>query len=112
MPQTIPLQAIANQAVICQLNGQNTQINVRQKWTGLFVDIYVNDVLLLAGCIGRNLKLMFMNGYLGFVGDLTFVDTQGASDPNYGGLGSRYQLVYLLPSEIPPTYPFLTSQNN
>ena len=32
--------------------------------------------------------------YLGFVGQLVFVDMQGSSDPTYDGLGSRYLLTY------------------
>jgi len=38
--------------------------------------------------------------YLGFSGDLEFVDTQGTDDPTFDGLGTRYQLVYLEPSDL------------
>ena len=38
--------------------------------------------------------------YLGFVGDLMFADTQGASDSSYDGLGTRYLLVYLEVSDL------------
>jgi hypothetical protein len=99
--QMIPLQAVPNQTVVVQLDGQNTQINVRQVFTGLFTDISVDNTPLLLGVRGMNLRLMFMNSYLGFVGDLTWFDNQGTSDPFYQGLASRFSLVYMLPSEIP-----------
>jgi hypothetical protein len=38
--------------------------------------------------------------YLGFSGDLVFVDTLGDQDPTYDGLGARYALIYLRPSEV------------
>lgn len=101
--QVIPLQAVANQAAIATLNGQLTQLNVYQKRTGLFLDIYVGNSLVLAGARCRNLTLMVMNAYLGFLGDLTWIDNQGSQNPDYTGLGGRYSLIYLLPADIPPT---------
>ena len=32
--------------------------------------------------------------YVGFAGQLLFIDTQGSADPQYSGLGTRWQLVY------------------
>jgi hypothetical protein len=37
---------------------------------------------------------------VGFIGDLIFIDTQGTSDPNYTGLGSRFLLAYLSPTDL------------
>lgn len=54
-----------------------------------------------------NLKRLLVNRqYLGFVGDFMFVDTQppvGSSgdDPQYAGLGTRWQLVYLEAADLP-----------
>jgi hypothetical protein len=101
--QVIPLQAVPNQALLASLNGQTTQLNVYQKRTGLFLDIYVANSLVLSGVRCRNLTLMVMDAYLGFVGDLIWFDNQGRQNPDYTGLGGRYSLVYLLPSDIPPT---------
>jgi hypothetical protein len=36
--------------------------------------------------------------YLGFIGDLAFFDTQGMTDPDWTGLGSRYILGYFFPT--------------
>ena len=98
----VSIQAVANQTVFVTLNGQNTQINIYQKDSyGLFVDLYSNNALIIAGVLAQNLRLIVISAYLGFIGDLTFYDNQGTSDPYYTGLGTRYSLVYLAPGDIP-----------
>ena len=99
--QTVPLQAIPNQSIIIQLNGQNGQLNVYQKSTGLFVDILLNNVVILGGVIARNQCLMLMNTYFGFSGDFMFIDNEGSSNPWYEGLSGRFTLMYLAPSDFP-----------
>lgn len=71
------------------------------------MDLYSNNVLIIAGTLALNLTRMVRDLYLGFSGDLAFVDTQvdpilGPLDPYYTGLGSRYQLIWLEPSDLPP----------
>ena len=66
--QLIPLQATPNQAVTVTLNGQNCQLNVYQKSTGLFMDLYLANELVLAGMLCRNLRLMLMNLLLRVLG--------------------------------------------
>jgi hypothetical protein len=100
--QIVPLTANPNQTLTVGLNNQACQISVYQTADALFLDLYVNDALIIAGVICENLNRIVRDLYLGFQGDLGFVDTQGDSDPNYTGLGSRFQLIYLSPSEIPP----------
>lgn len=46
------------------------------------------------------MNLIVRSAYLGFIGDLAFIDTQGTSDPIYAGLGTRFQLVYLFPVDV------------
>ena len=96
----IPLQQVPNQAVSVNLNGQYCQINVYQKFFGVFLDLYVADVLIIGGVLCENLNRCVRSAYLGFSGDLGFWDTQGTSDPDYTGVGSRYQLVYLTPADL------------
>lgn len=98
--QVIPIQPLANQAVNVTLAGQNCRINVYQKLYGLFVDLYVDEVLVIAGTPALNLNRIVRSIYLGFVGDLIFIDTQGADDPKYTGLGTRFHLAYLEASEL------------
>lgn len=100
--QQVPLQALPNQTVNVQLNGQSCTLNVYQKSTGLFMDVLVNDVLIIGGVICQNLNRIVRSRYLGFIGDFAFIDTQGTLDPYYQGIGTRYFLLYLLPTELAP----------
>ena len=92
---TIPLQAVPSQSVNVQLGGQNCQINIYQKSTGMFCDVYVSNALIIGGVICQNLNRIVRDLYLGFIGDLAFLDTQGSSDPYYTGLGARFLFIYL-----------------
>ena len=91
----VPLQALASQTVAVQLAAQNCQINVYQKSTGLYCDLYVSGTLIIGGVICQNLNKIVRDLYLGFIGDLVFIDTQGSNDPDYTGLGGRFSLAYL-----------------
>lgn len=96
----VPLQQIPNQAVSVVLNNQSCQVNVYQKFFGLFLDLYVSDTLIIGGVLCQNLNRLVRSAYLGFQGDLGFWDTQGTSDPYYTGVGARYQLTYLTPADL------------
>jgi hypothetical protein len=98
--KTIPLSAVPSQKPTTMLAGQNCQIKVYQKTTGLYLDLYVNNAPIVTGVIARDRVLIVRQPYLGFTGDLSFFDTQGVSDPTYEGLGARYQLVYLEASDL------------
>lgn len=98
--QIVPLQPVPKQYLQVQLDGQNTQINLYTTIGGLFMDVLVDDVAIISGVICQNLNPIVQNGYLGFSGDLAFMDMQGSSDPEYTGLGSRYLLAYLSASEL------------
>ena len=79
---------------------QKKGVNVYQKFYGIYVDLYVNNELIIGGVIGQDLNLIVRYAYLGFIGDLCFYDTQGVDDPYYTGLGDRWQLIYLSPEDI------------
>lgn len=102
MVQIVPLEAKPNQVVTVQLGGQTAQLHVYQKSTGLFMDVYVNAVLVVGGVICQNLNRIIRSRYFGFEGDLCFIDNQGKTDPYYTGLGDRYSLAYLEASELAP----------
>ncbi|WP_261534715.1 phage baseplate plug family protein [Burkholderia multivorans] len=91
----LPITARPAQNFSVLLGGQNCQISVYQKTTGLYLDLSVNNAAIKSGIICRDRVLLIRHAYLGFTGDLTFFDTQGVEDPQYSGLGSRWQLVYL-----------------
>lgn len=96
----VPLSATPSQTLSVLLGGQNCQINVYQKTTGLYVDLSVNNTPLVQGAIARNAVKIVRHPYVGFIGDLAFLDTQGTSDPVSTGLGARYQFVYLEASDL------------
>src|SRR5574337_2084133 len=98
--QLIPLKAVPSQKLNVTLGGQYCTINLYTLATGLFLDLLVNDAPILQGVRCLNNDRIVREPYLGFVGDLGFSDTQGASDPVYTGLGSRYQLLYLEASDL------------
>lgn len=97
--QIIPLQATPSQQVTALLGGQYVQIDVKQRRTGLFATVYLDDALVVANVICQDRNRLVRSTYLGFAGDLAFVDMRGADDPTYDGLGDRFQLVYLPPGE-------------
>jgi len=100
MSQVIPLSAVPNQTITALLGNQNCRINVQQKFFGLYLDLAVGNTTIVLGVICQNDNLLVRYQYLGFVGDLLFIDTQGTNDPTFDGLGSRYQLVYLEAADL------------
>jgi len=97
--QNIPLQPVPTQATKVVLGGQNVQLLIYQKPQGIFVDINADGVDIVVGIIARDAVPLICRNYMGFIGNLLFVDTQGNSDPTYDGLGSRFSLVYLTAEE-------------
>lgn len=105
MPQVIPIRAVPNQVMTVQLADQPTRLAIYQKLTNVFIDVYVNDVLIIGGVICLSGVAIVRTAYLGFVGDLAFFDNQpsptsGPSDPVYTGLGAQYPLYYFAPGEL------------
>lgn len=93
--QQIPLQAVPSQQLQIVLGGQNCQIAVYERSNGLYVDLTVNGTLISTAILALNLVPLVPTVYLGFAGNILFVDTLGTTDPTYTGLGARYQLLYL-----------------
>jgi len=98
----VPLQPVPNQTVVVGLGGQVCQISIYQTGRGLFVDLYLGNVLIIGGVIAENLNRIVRSLYLGFSGDLAFIDNEGSDDPVYTGLGSRFSLAYVTAAELLP----------
>lgn len=96
----IPLQPLPSQSLTVTLAGQQTLIAVYQKGDFIYVDISVNGNPIQQGRMAHNAVRLVRHAYLGFIGDLAFVDMQGVTDPVYTGLGARYQLVYLSTTDL------------
>jgi len=97
---TIPMQPLPSQFFGVTLDGQSCVISVYQKSTGLFLDLAVANAPCVSAALCRDRVRIVREAYLGFLGDLAFIDTQGTQDPEYTGLGSRWVLAYLSPDEI------------
>lgn len=96
----IPVQPIPNQVMNITLGGQNCQIKLYQRSTGLYCDLFVNNSLIIGGVICQNLNRIVRDTYLGFLGDLGFYDMQADDDPDYTGLGSRFVFLYITQDEL------------
>lgn len=99
----VPLQAVPNQTLAITLDRQPAQITLRQNGDNMYFDLFVstNPIVLTRICRDRQ-RLLLDAGYRGFLGDFVFIDTQGADNPAFaglGGVGSRYQLIYLSAGE-------------
>ena len=101
MPAIIPTQPTPSQTVTCTLSGQACTLTLRQTLYGMFVSLFVNDAPIIQTVLALNANVIVRSAYLGFIGDLAIYDLQGNADPDYAGLGSRFQLVYLFPADLP-----------
>lgn len=97
--QIIPLEAVPAQTLSVVLDGQNCQITLQQRATGLFMNLSSNGTVIVLGVICENLNKIVRSLYLGFSGDFVFIDNQGSSDPDFTGLGDRFSLAYLTAQE-------------
>lgn len=98
--KTVPLVDTYAQILRVQLGEQSCRLELRQKSTGFYVDLYVDDVPILLGVICRNRVRLVRSDYIGFVGDLAMVDTVGNEDPSSPGLGTRWLLCYMEPADF------------
>jgi hypothetical protein len=99
--QTISLKDVPSQTLTLLLASQLTKLNIYTLVDGnLYMDVFVNDVAIITGVLCLNNNRIVRDSYLGFLGDFTFTDTQGLTDPVYTGLGSRYQLLYISQAEL------------
>ena len=96
----VPLEAVATQTFTVSLGGQNTQINLNSRLGILYMDVYVDNIPIILGVQCQNGNRIVRNTYLGFLGDLIFVDTQGDSDPFFSGLDTRFLLEYLTVDDL------------
>ncbi len=105
-PQVIPLTNAPAQVVSISLGGQSCLINIYTKSINIpvvppgsilsdpnptfentnpvFLNLFVNNLLVLGGIVVRNGSLMLMNTYLGFIGDLSVIDTSGKYEDPQG----------------------------
>ncbi|MDV2874490.1 phage baseplate plug protein [Phytobacter diazotrophicus] len=97
---TVGLQAVKSQTLLVTLGGQQCTIRLIQRESFLYMDLSVNNTPVFQGvpCLYGNKMVRY--AYLGFKGDLVFIDSQGESDPSYDGLGGRFILYYIEENEL------------
>jgi len=104
MSVQVPLTPVPYQTLSSVLGNQNSQIAVYQKGDSLYFDLALDGTPIITTKICRNrIRLLLASSYEPYVGDFVFVDTQGDTEPQYSGLGSRYVLLYLSADEIAAT---------
>lgn len=98
--RTIPLEPARSQSVSVELAGQRCTIRLIQRESFLYMDLTVNGEVIMQGvpCLFANRMVRY--SYLGFTGDLIFIDNNGQNNPSYEGLGSRFQLYYMEASDL------------
>jgi hypothetical protein len=74
--QEISLSPSLSQKVYVTLGGQNCAIKLHQRSTGFYIDLYVMTSNY-QGVLCLNCIYLVRYKYLGFSGDLIFVDTKG-----------------------------------
>jgi hypothetical protein len=97
---TIPLESTPAQVLTVTLAGQLCQITLRQKSTGVYLDLSVLNKPLLYSALCLDRIMIVRSAYLGFIGSLVMVDTRGTTNPDYTGFGARYQLIYLETTDL------------
>jgi len=97
----IPLQPVPAQTVNALLEQQAATMTVRQLGTGVYLSLSLGDTSIVSQCICENANRIVRGTYQGFEGDVFFIDTTGAgADPQFDGLGTRFQLVYMTAAEL------------
>jgi len=96
----VPIQPLPNQNFQATLGGQQVSMTIFQTDFGLFANIVSDNRSIVNGVICEDNNRLVRDAYLGFIGDMIIVDTQGSDDPIYTGLGSRWQLIYLEAADI------------
>lgn len=96
----IPVSAVPNQVEAVPLEGQSFILQLCQRSSGLYMDVFMNGQGIIFGVLCENRNLIIRNRYFGSPGDFYFVDTQGDADPEYTGIGSRYLLMYAENAEL------------
>lgn len=103
----VPTTAVPSQSLQVSLDGQAVSLNLYTlsddylSNPNLYLDVMLGTQTIKTCLRCSNLARLLANcQYSPFIGDFVFVDMQGTSDPQYAGLGSRYQLVYLEAADL------------
>jgi hypothetical protein len=109
----VPLQQAPVQTLNISLDGQACVLNIyaagpplqNETTPPIYVDLYIGTTQIMGGMFGLIGVRLVRDSYLGLLGDFVFNDTQpdpnlGPENPEWEGLGVRWQLLYLYPGEL------------
>lgn len=91
---TIPVNSVPNQRVSVPLSGHQFDLDIIQRSTGLYMDVTMDGVLMIAGVLCQDRTWIIRYPIYQSPGDFAFVDQTGKNDPDYTGIGLRYLLIY------------------
>ena len=94
MNLSIPIKPIPAQVLIVVLSQQRCTITLQLRGDNLYFSLDVDGTQTVRNRIIRDRATLSGDAYLGLVGQIYMADTQGKSDPEYTGLGSRWLLMY------------------
>ncbi|HDL7179812.1 TPA: phage baseplate plug family protein [Yersinia enterocolitica] len=96
----ITLENKKSQSIFITLEGQSCLIRIIQRDSSIYMDLTVNGDPILQGvpCLYANKIVRYK--YLGFRGDLFFLDNEGQSDPQWNGLADRFTLYFITEAEL------------
>lgn len=114
--EIITLTQEAVQTTNVTLNQQDCTIKLYQMPSMLYIDLMANNNVIMLGIPCSSFTKLVRYGYLGFQGDLFFVDYDvgsqpiepillagrpiNTSSPNFAQLGTRFELWYVSPEEL------------
>ena len=102
--QVIPTTPIPFQTLTVLLANNRVRVDLYQKSTGMFCDLYLDDTLITGGVPCQVGNPIVRSAYQGFPGNIAFFDLHVGQPPlipeadpgdvYYTGLGTRYFLAY------------------
>ena len=111
--QVVPLSPDPSQLISVVLGRQSASISIYQLGfppnADLYMDLVSNGTAIVntrkcrsyGGSATEAAPFLLLSGqYWGFQGDFLFIDTEGDEDPQYAGLGTRWQLVYYTAADV------------
>lgn len=96
----ISLENLKSQSVMVNLAGQSCVIRLVQRVSAIYMDLTLNGNPIFQGVPCLYGTKIVRYSYLGFKGDLVFLDNEGESDPHYEGLTERFPLYYITEAEL------------
>jgi hypothetical protein len=96
----IPLQAVPNQSLSFTLDDNRWQIRIAQAVTSMFMDITINDEVVILGTRIPGDDFIIPYPYIGLRHGNLMLTTQNERMPDWNRFGLTQQLFYWSPEEM------------